>query len=455
MILTLEVVGPQASSLGAARRKVFGAEGGSIGRLPDNDWVLADPYVSGRHAIIRFMDGQFYIEDTSRNGVYVNSTDEPIVRGRPHQLNSGDRILIDPYEIEAQIKVDTKAPAPSRSSLESILSPVMPDEPFAEDGAYAPVPADPLDALGLHTNRPAPSKGPSGNELAGGSPLWSHYTPPAVEPVSGEEPQELIPSNWLDSSLSIPPAPVEKPRPATPPPLPSVPVVPPPPTTPPASVSQSKPEPVHREPAHRDTPPPHDNALAELFRAAGVKDGAATPDMAREVGSIFRVVVSGVMDVLKARQQTKDQFNLAVTVFKRTDNNPLKFSADVDDALHNLFVKRNNTAYLGPTAAFEDAFDDMRNHQIAMLVGVRVAFEAMLSEFHPDHLQEQFDRQVKKGALVSMPARLRYWELYREWIHDMVRDADTSFRELFGDEFARAYEEQLRKLKAQGREGQG
>jgi predicted component of type VI protein secretion system len=88
-----------------------------------------------------------------------------------------------------------------------------------------------------------------------------------------------------------------------------------------------------------------------------------------------------------------------------------------------------------------------------MLVGVRVAFEAMLSEFDPDHLQEQFDRTVKKAALVSIPARLRYWDLYRDWIHDMVRDADTSFRELFGDEFARAYEDQLKKLKAQGRSG--
>jgi type VI secretion system FHA domain protein len=161
------------------------------------------------------------------------------------------------------------------------------------------------------------------------------------------------------------------------------------------------------------------------------------------------------MDVLKARQQTKDQFGLSVTTFKRADNNPLKFSASVDDALQNLFVQRQNSPYLNPVEAFEDAFADMRNHQIAMLVGVRVAFEAMLSEFHPDHLQEQFDRQVKKGALVSMPARLRYWELYREWIHDMVRDADTSFRELFGDEFARAYEEQLKRLKAQGRSGKG
>jgi type VI secretion system protein ImpI len=161
------------------------------------------------------------------------------------------------------------------------------------------------------------------------------------------------------------------------------------------------------------------------------------------------------MDVLKARQRTKDEFGLGMTTFKRTDNNPLKFSGDVEDALHNLFAKKHNATYLGPVEAFEDAFDDMRNHQIAMLVGVRVAFEAMLSEFHPDHLQEQFDRQLKKGALVSIPARLRYWDLYRDWIHDMVRDADTSFRELFGDEFARAYEDQLKRLKSQGRAGKG
>ncbi len=33
----------------------------------------------------------------------------------------------------------------------------------------------------------------------------------------------------------------------------------------------------------------------------------------------------------------------------------------------------------------------------------------------------------------------------------MVSDADASFKELFGQEFAKAYEEQLERLKAQGR----
>ena len=430
MILTLEVTGPQASSLGAARRKVFGVEGGSIGRLPDNDWVLADPYVSGRHAIIRFIDGGFYIEDTSRNGVFVNSADERIVRGRPHLIASGDRILIDPYEIEAQVITESvKAVAGPSPAASPFLSR---EDPFPQS-PLAPVPADPLMGLGLSADRLEAPKGPSGAELGGGSPLWSHYAPPAITP---ESKPELIPSNWEDSSVSIIPA-VADPRPSPPSASPRVPA------------RESK-------PSTHDTPAPsNDGGIAPLLRAAGVVEGPISPELASHLGEILRVVVSGVMDVLKARQETKNQFGLGMTTFKRADNNPLKFSASVEDALHNLFVKRENTPYLNPVDAFEDAFEDMRNHQIAMLVGVRVAFEAMLSEFHPDHLQEQFDRQVKKGALVSMPARLRYWELYREWIHDMVRDADTSFRELFGDEFARAYEEQLKRLKAQGRSGKG
>jgi type VI secretion system FHA domain protein len=432
MILTLEVTGPQASSL-PARRKVFGPEGGSIGRLPDNDWVLADPYVSGRHAIIRFIDGGFYIEDTSRNGVFVNSPDERIVRGRPHLIASGDRILIDPYEIEARVGHESieaaPGPRPAGNPFESIES-VFPN------ASVAPVPDDPLRGLGLNPDRPQSPRGPSGADLAGGSPLWSHYSPPESKlDTPPPQPDELIPPNWDHSSVNLGPA-LNPARPA-------------PPEQRPVSA------PIRSGRAVSSGTGTEGDGLAMLLREMGV-EAPVSPRLASELAEIFRVVVSGVMDVLKARQETKDQFGLGMTTFKRADNNPLKFSASVEDALHNLFARqRENTPYLNPVDAFTDAFEDMRNHQIAMLVGVRVAFEAMLSEFHPDHLQEQFDRQVKKAALVSMPARLRYWELYREWIHDMVRDADTSFRELFGDEFARAYEEQLKRLKAQGRSGKG
>jgi type VI secretion system FHA domain protein len=176
-----------------------------------------------------------------------------------------------------------------------------------------------------------------------------------------------------------------------------------------------------------------------------VTDIEVTEELARDFGRILSVVVSGTMDVLRARQQIKDEFRMRVTQFRPADNNPLKFSANVEDALHNLLVKRN-AAYLAPVEAFEDAFEDVRGHQLAMLAGMRVAFEAMLAEFNPDRLQEQFDHQPKAGLL---PAKMRYWELYRERSEKLVKDPETTFRRMFAESFAKAYEEQLARLRAE------
>jgi type VI secretion system FHA domain protein len=113
-------------------------------------------------------------------------------------------------------------------------------------------------------------------------------------------------------------------------------------------------------------------------------------------------------------------------------------------------VKRN-PAYLGPVDAFEDGFADIRNHQTAMLAGMRMAYEAMLKRFDPQMLQERFDETGKRGSLLAMPARMRYWEQFSEHYRDMVKDPETSFRELFGAEFTRAYEEQLLRLRTLAR----
>src|SRR5262245_45620195 len=109
MILTLEVVGEHARNLGAGSRKVFNAIGGTIGRLPDNDWVFPDPYVSGRHALIRYLNGKYFIEDTSTNGLFINSPDQRLSRSQAQQLRNGDLLYIDAYEIKVSIESDPAA----------------------------------------------------------------------------------------------------------------------------------------------------------------------------------------------------------------------------------------------------------------------------------------------------------------------------------------------------------
>jgi type VI secretion system protein ImpI len=495
MILTLEVTGPEAGKLGPAHRKVFNASGGTIGRVDDNAWVLKDPYVSSHHAVIRFTNGQFYIEDTSTNGTFINTPETRLHRGEPYALKPGDRIIIDPFEIRVSIAGAPARDVPARPFGDAFgdrpraaapvgdpfrAGPLVPADPFGDDPfeprdptpsssprmaspfGLDPHPAavsdsslDPLKALFSDSRPAAPKDVPRAANLGAASPIHDHYQPPPVVRPPDPEPIPsqggVIPDDWDKSQIIRMPAPAA-PRPVAPPPQIPEPVAPPRPTpraaAPVPSAAKVPPPPV---PARGVAGGSDDVTLASVLVAAGLDNVTVTPELAQNFGEILRVVVTGVMDVLQARQRIKDEFRMRVTSFKRSDNNPLKFSANVDDALHNLLVKRN-AAFLGPVDAFEDAFEDLRNHQMAMLAGVRVAFEAMLAELDPDRLQEEFDRQLKKaGGLV--PAKLRYWELYRDKLHDMVKDPDTNFREWFGEEFAKAYEEQLERLKAQRRGG--
>ena len=133
MILTLEVIGEQAEDLGAAGRKVFNAIGGTIGRLPDNDWVFPDPYVSGRHALIRYLNGKYFIEDTSTNGVFINSPDNRLsrtaaaaaARRRPAcsstrtRSRSRSRRIRKPREARRSVRATARAAARAATAPES------------------------------------------------------------------------------------------------------------------------------------------------------------------------------------------------------------------------------------------------------------------------------------------------------------------------------------------------
>ena len=476
MTLTLEIIAPGSAQMGAGSRKVFGSAGGVIGRVGGmpgdrrDAWILPHTKVSKEHARISCVDGAFYIEDTSRNGVGLNSSKNRLAKGRPYPLKSGDRLFIDPYEIS--VSVESQAYQPN----EEIRRPL--DVPsFSREEVGFEDEVDPLNLLDPQPAAPPRRKVPTAEELNSGSPWAGHYRPPDVVPPPAQTPPPrpssvMIPEGYnpLDEIESEPDefdalfAPSLTPAPLTPPPAP-------PPfersgVTPPPTPSllpdvelgrQPAPAPPPAPPSAPPSAPPDRQAgadLAEVLAGAGLEGVAVTPELARSFGEILHVVVAGVMDVLKARHQIKDEFRMRMTHLRVADNNPLKFSVDVDDALHNLLVKRNQ-AYLSPVQAFEDAFQDLRHHQIAMLAGMRVAFEFMLAEFAPDRLEEQFGRRIEKGALLGKGAglkplrSLRYWDMYREKQLEIARDPEASFRKLFGEAFAKAYEEQLERLRTQ------
>lgn len=199
--------------------------------------------------------------------------------------------------------------------------------------------------------------------------------------------------------------------------------------------------------------PPDDGAaeggLEAVFVAAGFDPVAAralaTAENAVVVGSILRVVVQGTMEFLSARAEIKNQFRVAMTQIAPVENNPLKFSVNPLDAMQRLFVQHTQ-GFLGPVAAFEEAFHDSKAHQLAMMAGMRAAFDHLMERFDPHNLQKGFDRELRRSALLQSLNKTKYWDMLIDLYEDINKDSDVNFQRLFGDEFARAYEEQMARL---------
>lgn len=78
----------------------------TIGRGADNDWVLPDPerIISNRHCTIEYRDGEYFIIDTSTNGVFVNHAEDRIERGQSLKLHDRDHLSLGPYELFVRIE---------------------------------------------------------------------------------------------------------------------------------------------------------------------------------------------------------------------------------------------------------------------------------------------------------------------------------------------------------------
>lgn len=464
MYLTLEVVSANAALLGGARRKVFSVDGGRIGRAPECDMVLSGAGVHRHHATVRFINGVFFIEGVGTNGIAVNNPDVVIPRNEPYPLKSGDKVFIDEFEIA----VATSAAAPVEAAAAAAASRDVPRA--APAVRQAPLPMESADDLDPMRILSAPGGGAASRPLRQPErqiePGWNHtpsltdhFTPPPpAAPLSGGV---TIPEDWDKTSFNRsklqPPAAQPGPRPTAPiPPMSHVPPmsqVPPMPRVPPVPPLASAPQgarpaaPVRAMPPTARAPAPSGGAFdwEGFLRAAGVDPATVPAETAAIMGDIVRSVVQGLIEVLRARSEIKTEFRMPVTQVKVSENNPLKFAANAEDAIGSLFGRRN-AAYLGPKEAFEDAFNDVRFHQLAMLVGVRAGFDCLMSRFDPAQLQELFERQGKRGGLFG-GGKARYWEMYAERFEELSADRDETFRRLFGEEFARAYEKQLAVLK--------
>jgi type VI secretion system FHA domain protein len=165
-----------------------------------------------------------------------------------------------------------------------------------------------------------------------------------------------------------------------------------------------------------------------------------------EVSAILQETTSRLLEVLIARSSVKNEMRLERTMIKSKENNPLKFSVSGEDALRNILNPRSE-AFLSGKAAIEEAFDDLADHQMALLAGMQQAYDAMLNSFSPESLEQRFPNNSSR--LIPGNKKARNWEAYQEYFVKLQSDKENAYNELFGGNFTKAYEDQIAFLKKQ------
>ncbi len=238
-------------------------------------------------------------------------------------------------------------------------------------------------------------------------------------------------------------------------------IVPPPPpprsAPPPAAVT---PHPSADAPPHRPAAPPPaempaprasggpakgDAAARAFLRGAGADDvHIADEELAasmERVGTVFRILVEGLREILMTRASIKGEFRMERTQIGAQGNNPLKFALSGEHAVE-MMVRPKAKGYMDATASAKEALADVKAHEVAMVTGMEAAIKDVLARFDPKGL----DAKVAAGGMMSN-RKAKLWEEFEKLHAHLAEQAENDFQEFFAKEFARAYQNQLERLK--------
>lgn len=471
----------QSSGTVPGNARPIAMEGGSltVGRGPANDLVLPDPerQLSKNHFVIEDHNGNVMIVDLSTNGTFLNYSKIPLGR-TPTPLNNGDVLALGSYELVVQIADETPdfedliappaeagpishgraddAPDPMRlledsgpggDFLDDLLGPEKPPT-----GPSQLNPVDPIDELlppAGEDEDPFFQKPSDGREGEGASvPMHNPSVSDSFWP-QGSGGGNLIPDDW-DEDFLAPAEPEETPAPPVAQPEPAE-VPREPKTVLPERSRRTPPEPRGPDETRLPTGAQADGAamVRAFLRGAGAEDVRLTDDemattMAR-MGRVMRTFVTGIREILMTRTSIKSEFRIEQTQIGAGANNPLKFSISPEQAVEAM-VKPATKGYLGAETAAEQALQDIKAHEVAMVTGMEAALKGVLSRLDPVKLAERIEDRGAFDKLLGNK-KARYWEVYEKMYAEISDQAENDFHDLFSREFARAYKEQLDKLK--------
>lgn len=439
----------------------------SIGRGAECSWQLNDPdmYVSRKHCVITGEAGQFIVTDASRGGLFIDGKDQPLGPGNATRLEPGMRLRLGDTVIRVEIEAPlspaagaaprTQRPEERRLYHDDFFAkPVAPPPPVHRpEGLPQPFDSGTIDARRydqVQDRTPPPPMFDDPFNLDRSVPgRPSNSVPERVAPRA----DDFGFGSFFDGPADPEPTPPRAPEPQAAPvsddwqvvPLAKVRPDPPPQSEPFQEPQRVAPELIVVEatsPPQAEPSAPADLALREAFYRGLGLDPSAVQDPSAEMeamGKRFRLLVEGLMLMLRTRAKEKQNARVAQTVISSADVNPLKFLATTNEAIAALVVARG-PGYLAPDDAINGAFRDLADHQLRSWVAIQSALRQMVDRFDPAAVEKDLEELGMLGALLSGGRGAKLWKAYTDRYKDIARAAEDRFLGEVGADFRNAYE---------------
>jgi FHA domain-containing protein/type VI secretion system protein len=403
-MITIKVKSYDGKPLAEPLVAQFAEAGGTIGRAPGNALVLADPdrVISRAHATVFMRDGRFRLRDQgSASPTSVNG--RPIGNGRDVEIADGDEVQIGRY---AMIVEDMDAThSQHHASADATATGTLPPGAVLSWSDDAQPRADGISTFIM----PAPEAAEPSP-----APAAAHRDAPVAPPV---------PRAPLDGAATLP-----------------------------LRTSKSAPTPTT---AASFT---NDELLRGFLAGAGIPGqpipGGLTPELMYQLGQLLRESTRGTLDLLLARAATKREVRAEMTIIVAQDNNPLKFSPNVDAALAALLTPRGH-GFMPPLRAVRDAYEGLSSHQQGFVAGMRAVLDVVLARFNPADFERRLTQRSMTDSLLPMNRKAKLWDLFTELYGELGQQAAAEFHALFGQEFLRAYDAQIARLRETNETGPG
>jgi len=398
-----------------------------IGRSPEADWQIQDPdmFVSRAHCTITADEDGYFVTDTSSSGLFIDGSAEPLGAGNSARLHNGMRLRLGEYVVWVDLQAEAAAPA----AFQTPPQPASPgpvnlggDDFFSlkvEDEPKAPRPAD----------LPDPFDHPEPGPFAADEREAARHNSPAFDDPFSLDPVATPPSDQparfnggAHGSMAASGAWADAPR-----------------------AQQAEPRRAAAPEAAPKTPTPVSDAAlrAALLRGMGL-DSAEYPsrDLIAEMerfGREYRMMMEGLMQLLRKRADEKGNARVAQTVVGASDVNPLKFLPTVDDVLGTMLVDRS-PGFLASEPAIADAIRDLAQHHVRAWRGVQGALRKMIDRFDPAMLEEELKSSSAMETLLAGGRSAKLWELYQKRHRELALSAESRFMGEIGADFRNAYE---------------